>query len=90
MKFENSIQFAKKLDKQDPVKSFRSLFIIPKVHGKTSIYFTGNSLGLQPKTTRRFLNEELDDWSALGVEGHVHSRRPWLYYHKFSKKALSK
>jgi kynureninase len=90
MKFENTIQFAKKLDKQDPLRSFRPMFLIPKVNGTTSLYFTGNSLGLQPKTTKKFLNEELEDWSALGVEGHVHSRRPWLYYHKFSKKVLAK
>lgn len=89
MKFQNSLAFAKQLDRTDPLKSYRSKFHIPKVNGKTSIYFTGNSLGLQPKTTRKFINEELDDWATLGVEGHIHSRRPWLYYHKFSKKGLA-
>jgi kynureninase len=90
MKFEKSLAFAKALDKKDPLKSFRALFNIPKVNGKTSIYLTGNSLGLQPKSTKQFVNEELEDWARLGVEGHVHSRRPWLYYHKFSKKSLAK
>ncbi len=90
MKFENSLAFARSLDKRDTLKSYRSQFLIPKVNGKTSIYLTGNSLGLQPKTTKKFVNEELDDWAKLGVEGHVHSRRPWLYYHKFSKKSLAK
>lgn len=90
MKFENSLAFARSLDKKDSLKSFRALFEIPKVNGKTSIYLTGNSLGLQPKSTKRFIKEELDDWANLGVEGHVHSRRPWLYYHKFSKKSLAK
>ena len=52
------------------------------------IYFSGNSLGLQPKQTRTFVNQELDDWANLGVEGHEQARRPWLYYHKFSKKIL--
>ncbi|MBL7843719.1 MAG: kynureninase [Cyclobacteriaceae bacterium] len=89
MKFENSIRFAKKLDKADALKSFRSRFEIPTVNGKKCIYFTGNSLGLQPKSTRKFVNEELQDWAKLGVEGHLHSRRPWLYYHKFSKKVLA-
>jgi kynureninase len=89
MTFENSLAFAKKLDRADGLKRFRSMFNIPKVNGKTAIYFTGNSLGLQPKTTKKFINEELEDWAKLGVEGHIHSRRPWLYYHKFSKKGLA-
>jgi kynureninase len=89
MKFENSRSFARKLDKTDPLRSFRNKFHIPRVNGKTSIYFTGNSLGLQPKTTKKFVDEELKDWETLGVEGHVQSRRPWVYYHKFSKKALA-
>jgi kynureninase len=90
MTFENSIAFAKKLDRTDPLKSFRKKFFRPKINHKPCIYFTGNSLGLQPVTTQKYLNEELKDWAALGVEGHIHSRRPWLYYHKFFKKSLSK
>jgi len=90
MKYINSLQFAKVMDREDPLRSFRNLFLMPKSHGKTSIYFTGNSLGLQPKTTAKFILEELKDWAVLGVEGHEHARRPWLYYHKFTKNALSK
>src|SRR5688572_24253503 len=89
MTFENSLAFAKKLDRADSLKHFRAKFNIPKVNGKTAIYFTGNSLGLQPKSTKKFIAEELEDWAKLGVEGHTHSRRPWLYYHKFSKKGLA-
>ena len=89
MKFENSITFARTTDRQDKLKQFRSLFNIPKLKDKTAIYFTGNSLGLQPKTTKKFIEEELHDWATLGVEGHLHSRRPWLYYHKFTKKGLA-
>lgn len=89
MQFENSLAFARRQDRLDPLKKFRNQFHIPKVNGKTSVYFTGNSLGLQPKTTKKFITEELDDWASLGVEGHIHSRRPWLYYHKFAKKGLA-
>ena len=89
MRFDNTLAFAQSLDKKDPLKKFRTLFNIPRVNGKPSIYFTGNSLGLQPKRTKTFISEELDDWAKLGVEGHVHSRRPWLYYHKFTKKGLA-
>lgn len=90
MTLENTRAFAKKLDQTDPLCSFRSKFHIPRVNGKPAIYFTGNSLGLQPKSTKKFIDEELNDWATLGVEGHIHSQRPWLYYHKFNKKALSK
>jgi kynureninase len=90
MKFENSASFAKRLDQQDSLRLYRSKFLLPKVNGKTAIYFTGNSLGLQPKSTKQFVNQELNDWAELGVEGHFHSKRPWLYYHQFSKKQLAK
>ncbi|MCE7862780.1 MAG: kynureninase [Bacteroidetes bacterium CHB5] len=89
MQFENTLAFARNLDRTDPLKKFRALFHLPKVKGKTALYFTGNSLGLQPKSTRQFLTEELTAWAQLGVEGHLHSKRPWLYYHKFTKKGLA-
>lgn len=89
MTYTNSLSFARSLDRKDTLKSFRAQFHLPKVKGKTAIYLTGNSLGLQPKSTKRFIEQELNDWAALGVEGHVHAKRPWLYYHKFTKKALA-
>jgi kynureninase len=90
MKFINTLQFAKKMDREDPLRSYRSQFLIPELHGKPALYFSGNSLGLQPKSAKRYISEELEDWARFGVEGHLHSRRPWLYYHKFTKKALAK
>lgn len=92
MQFENSLEFAKELDQQDSLKAYRNKFFIPEINGKPSIYFTGNSLGLQPKSTRQFIEEELYDWATLGVEGHFHekAKRPWFHYHKFSKEALAK
>ncbi|MCU0357325.1 MAG: kynureninase [Cyclobacteriaceae bacterium] len=89
MKHENSARFARQLDKADPLKAYRSKFHIPKINGKRSHYFTGNSLGLQPKTTNSYIQDELKDWAQLGVEGHLHGKRPWLYYHHFTKKALA-
>ena len=90
MIFENSIAFAKKMDRNDPLSSYRKKFLIPKHNGKPSVYFVGNSLGLQPKDTKKLVNEELEDWGNLAVEGHFEGRRPWMHYHKFSKKALAK
>jgi len=89
MRFESTLAFAKSMDRKDALRTLRSNFLIPKVNGKQNIYLIGNSLGLQPKATKKFINEELTDWANLGGEGHEHSRRPWLYYHKFSKKALA-
>lgn len=90
MKFENSLAFARSLDKQDPLKDHRKLFHIPKVNGKEAIYLCGNSLGLQPKSVEQHLKVELEDWKNLGVEGHLHGKNPWLYYHHFFSKSISK
>jgi kynureninase len=89
MKYENNLKFARSLDKKDPLKSFRKEFHLPKIDGKTSIYLTGNSLGLQPKNAKKFIEEELSDWATLGVDGHVKAKRPWVHYQQFSKKVLS-
>ncbi len=89
MKFKNTLQFAKQSDKEDTLRNYRNKFLIPKVNNKQAIYLIGNSLGLQPKTTKQFINEELEDWAKLGGEGHVHSRRPWIYHHQLTKKALA-
>ncbi|MBL0272314.1 MAG: kynureninase [Chitinophagaceae bacterium] len=90
MDFQNTFEFAKKLDEQDPLKHFREMFYIPILFGKECIYFTGNSLGLQPKRTQDYVVDELEDWASLGVEGHLHARNPWLPYHEFFPKQLSK
>jgi len=90
MKFENTLAFAKQLDKADPLKDYRKLFYMPKVNGKNAIYLCGNSLGLQPKAVEKHLKIELEDWQRLGVEGHLHGRRPWLYYHHFFNKSIAK
>lgn len=70
------------MDSQDPLASYRERFYIPQVNGKDAFYFTGNSLGLQPKSTKDFLQQELDDWAQYGVEGHFHAKNPWVAYHK--------
>lgn len=89
MEYKESRTFARTLDRDDPLRPFRNRFHIPRLHGKPAIYFTGNSLGLQPKNVREMVIEELEDWAKLGVEGHVYARRPWVNYHKLTKKALA-
>jgi kynureninase len=82
MTFENTLDFAKKMDQNDPLKEFRKQFHFPNFHEKNIRYFTGNSLGLQPIKTKTYITEELEDWSKFGVEGHFHARRPWFSYHE--------
>jgi kynureninase len=82
MKFNNTLTFAKEMDANDPLQSFRSKFYIPILHSKQAIYFTGNSLGLQPKSTQDAILTELEDWANFGVEGHFHARNPWYSYHE--------
>lgn len=90
MNYQNTIEFARGLDSNDPLKEFRSKFFIPRHNGNDSVYFTGNSLGLQPKSTSQYVQQELDDWARLGVEGHFHAKNPWLSYHEIFPKQLSK
>jgi kynureninase len=82
MQFQNSQQFAQSLDAADSLKNFRERFIIPKHNGKNAIYFLGNSLGLQPKTTSTYINDVLAQWAQWGVEGFFMGDDPWLHYHQ--------
>ena len=82
MKFENTLAFAQSMDQVDPLRSFRDKFHFPTFHKNGVRYFTGNSLGLQPKSTSKYIQEELEDWAKFGVEGHFLSRRPWFSYHE--------
>jgi kynureninase len=78
-----SADFAAKMDAADSLKSFRDKFHIPiQPNGVEVLYFTGNSLGLQPKTTRDYIEQELKDWATLGVEGHFRAKNPWMSYHE--------
>lgn len=90
MSFKNTLEFAKRLDEQDSLKHFKERFFIPQHNGKDSIYFTGNSLGLEPKTVYQYVKQELDDWAKLGVDAHMQAKNPWLPYHESFPKQLSK
>ncbi len=82
MQFENTLEFAQELDQKDPLRSYRDHFLFPKVNEKQVIYFTGNSLGLQPKNTKKFVDEVMHDWAELAVEGHFYAEKPWWDYHE--------
>ena len=90
MNFENTLEFAKRLDAEDPLKHFRNKFFIPRHKDRDKIYFTGNSLGLQPKNSKEYVEQELEDWKTMGGEGHFEARRPWYPYHEIFPQQLSK
>ena len=90
MTVENTLEFAKKMDAQDPIANMRDEFIIPEVNGKPAYYFTGNSLGLQPKKAKEAILTELEDWGMYGVEGHFDARNPWFSYHEMFKAPTAK
>lgn len=84
-----SLNDAIEWDANDPLASYREQFHIPLVNGKESIYLCGNSLGLMPKTARKYLDQEFKDWAEFGVEGHFKGKSPWFHYHKFLTKQTS-
>lgn len=81
--YQNTIEFAKEMDAVDPLRSYRERFLFPTFHPNGVVYFTGNSLGLQPRDTQGYIQQELDDWAKYGVEGHFMAKRPWYAYHEF-------
>jgi kynureninase len=80
--YHNTLAFAHAQDVADPLRAFREEFHFPQHAGAPVIYFTGNSLGLQPKAAAAALQQELDDWARFGVEGHFLAKHPWYSYHE--------
>ncbi|HIA35305.1 MAG TPA: kynureninase [Flavobacteriales bacterium] len=91
MKYNKTKEFALEQDEKDPLKGYREQFHIPlQDNGEECLYFCGNSLGLQPKKTGEYVNQELEDWAKLGVEGHFHAQNPWMPYHEFLTDSFSR
>lgn len=90
MNFENTLEFARQQDAADPLGPYRQRFLFPQHDGREVVYFTGNSLGLQPKTTQSYIQQELEDWARYGVEAHFLARHPWMPYHEFLTEKMAK
>jgi kynureninase len=91
MSYKNTQEFSLQLDEKDELKHYRNEFHIPlQKNGQEHIYLCGNSLGLQAKRTKAFINQELEDWATFGVEGHFHAKNPWLPYHEFLAESYAK
>jgi kynureninase len=90
MNYQNSLAFAIEQDQLDPLKDFRSRFLIPQHHGEDAIYLCGNSLGLQPASAQEYIADQLSTWKNLAVEGWFQGDDPWLSYHKQLSSSISK
>src|SRR5215470_1991542 len=83
MIFSSDEDFARQLDREDPLRDFREKFCLPLgKDGTPVIYFAGNSLGLMPKSARQIVDDELDNWADLGVDAHHATGTPWYSYHE--------
>ena len=85
IEYEDSRDFAAQLDAEDPLREFRSQFNFPlERNGYAPVYLCGNSLGLQPRIAETYVREELGHWRDFAVDGHFHTDRPWLSYHRLA------
>lgn len=82
MQYETTLKFAAAQDAADPLRAYREQFCFPELGTDKLAYFTGHSLGLQPKTVRPAVELELDEWARYGVDGHFSSTNPWYSYHE--------
>jgi kynureninase len=81
--FQPGESCAAELDARDPLRKYRDRFHIPRRDsGEEGIYLCGHSLGLQPKSAKTYIEQELEEWARLGVEGHFHGKNPWMPYHR--------
>ncbi|WP_418646543.1 kynureninase [Tenacibaculum insulae] len=89
--YKATLDYAQQQDTKDKLAHLRNQFHIPKdKEGNEWLYFTGNSLGLQPINTQKYIQQELDDWANYGVEGHFEGNTPWLPYHEFLTENMAK
>lgn len=89
--FEDSGEFAARLDAGDALARFRDRFAIPAAPGGgDQLYFCGNSLGLMPLAAEDAVAEVLDDWRVKAVGGHFDSEHPWMPYHEFLREPLAR
>ena len=89
--YKTGLEYAVQQDLCDELSEYREQFYIPKdKNGKNWLYFTGNSLGLQPKSAKTYIDQELKDWANLGVKGHIEAKNPWITYHEFLTDSMAK
>ncbi|MEO0972139.1 MAG: kynureninase, partial [Pseudomonadota bacterium] len=84
----------RRLDDEDPLGALREQFHFPHPAGRGNhgpvLYLCGNSLGLQPKGARTFVDELLSNWATRGVRGHFEGEHPFAPYHEFARDGLGR
>jgi kynureninase len=91
MNFSDDENFARQTDAEDPLRAFREKFHLPLgPNGQPLIYFAGNSLGLMPKSARKIVEQELEDWALLGVDAHMDAATPWYSYHETLREPMAR
>lgn len=86
-----NLETAKHLDREDALSEYRECFERPTDdQGQPLIYLCGNSLGLQPKQTKKYLELELEHWAKWGVDGHTEGENAWLPYHELLTHQMAK
>jgi len=89
--FESGRDFAVALDRSDPLRRFRDEFHVPtRANGEDEIYFAGNSLGLLPKRTAKYVDAELEKWKRLAVKAHFSEPNPWMPYHELLAEPMAR
>ena len=88
--FHPDENFAIAMDERDPLKGYRERFLFPVTASGDCVYLCGHSLGLQPKTAATYIQQELEDWAHLGVEGHFRAKNPWMPYHRLLTEQTAK
>nr|WP_304212588.1 kynureninase [Fredinandcohnia onubensis] len=81
----NFLEHAKKLDREDPLATFRDEFYLKP----DTIYLDGNSLGLLSKQAERSLLRSLEDWKEYGIDGWTQGRQPWFYMSEQASELLA-
>ena len=89
--FEPGRDFAVAMDRSDPLARFRAEFHVPlSANGEEEIYFVGNSLGLLPRRTPKYVDEELEKWGRLAVKAHFSGENPWMPYHELLAEPMAR
>lgn len=78
------------LDAADPLRQLRGQFLFPQHQGADQAYFVGNSLGLQPRGAQAMVQEVMDLWARIAVEGHFTGPTHWMNYHRLVRDQLAR
>jgi kynureninase len=90
LNFDATLEYAQSQDQLDVLHPFRERFLFPEHNGVPTVYFCGNSLGLQSSAVKYLMDVELADWAKYGVEGHFQAKSPWFSYHQQFSEPLAK